>query len=238
MDAVVAGRDSVVVCHWRRQVAVLPGPVVAGLVSPWWCRPLVEKDQWTLQGNGGLPGSSTARWPPIGSRRAAACRRDITGCSTCRLNAWSAQVARLPGPARHATGFVAIDEAHHQPVGPRLPAQRSPWPARERLPGISLHAFTATATAQVRRINQSACGTRWSSCWFDRPNLVYRVLARATPAAAAGRAGTAPSEAGVIYCTSRRRWTRWPSCRRPASPAVSRRCRTRSARHQDAPASA
>ena len=54
---------------------------------------------------------------------------------------------------------------------------------RQLLPGISLHAYTATATARVRRDIAAQLGLDDPLEFvgsFDRPNLIYRVLPRAT----------------------------------------------------------
>src|SRR5688500_7746839 len=76
------------------------------------------------------------------------------------------------------------------------------------LPGVSLHAFTATATGRVRRdiASQLALENPVELVGsFDRPNLVYRVLARAQlkrqllDVLARHR-----GHAGIVYCTSRR----------------------------------
>ena len=79
---------------------------------------------------------------------------------------------------------------------------------RERWPAISLHAFTATATERVRRDIVSQLGLREAVQLvgsFDRPNLVYRVLARGvlkkqlTDILARHR-----GQSGIVYCQSRR----------------------------------
>jgi ATP-dependent DNA helicase RecQ len=76
------------------------------------------------------------------------------------------------------------------------------------LPGISLHAFTATATARVRRdiATQLALDRPVELVGsFDRPNLIYRVLARATLKRQLLEAlGRHRGEAGIVYCTSRK----------------------------------
>ena len=73
---------------------------------------------------------------------------------------------------------------------------------------MSLHAFTATATSRVRRdiVSQLALRNPMELVGsFDRPNLVYRVLPRASlrkqlQDVLARHRG----EAGIIYCQSRR----------------------------------
>src|SRR5690606_30207121 len=79
---------------------------------------------------------------------------------------------------------------------------------RERWPGIGFHAFTATATARVRRDIVTQLGLRDPVELvgsFDRPNLVYRVLARANLRKQLQEVlARHPREAGIIYCQSRR----------------------------------
>jgi ATP-dependent DNA helicase RecQ len=106
--------------------------------------------------------------------------------------------------------FVAIDEAHciSQWGHDFRPEYRQLGRLRQLLPGASVHAFTATATARVRRdiiaeLDLKAPIELVGS--FDRPNLLYRVL----PRAALKRQlldvlDRHRREAGIIYCTSRR----------------------------------
>jgi len=118
------------------------------------------------------------------------------------------------GPSDGAQGrpmsFVAIDEAHciSQWGHDFRPEYRQLGALRARFPGVSLHAFTATATARVRRDIMSQLALRDPLELvgsFDRPNLVYRVLPRASlkrqlQDVLARHRG----QAGIIYCTSRR----------------------------------
>jgi len=106
--------------------------------------------------------------------------------------------------------YIAIDEAHciSQWGHDFRPEYRQIGALRSRFPGVSLHAFTATATARVRRDIASQLELRDAVELvgsFDRPNLVYRVLPRATlkkqlQEILARHRG----EAGIIYCTSRK----------------------------------
>ncbi len=106
--------------------------------------------------------------------------------------------------------FIAIDEAHciSQWGHDFRPEYRQLGALRARFPGVSLHAFTATATARVRRdiVSQLALRDPLELVGsFDRPNLVYRVLPRASlkrqlQEILARHRG----QAGIIYCTSRR----------------------------------
>ena len=106
--------------------------------------------------------------------------------------------------------FVAIDEAHcishwghdFRPEYRQLATLRARWPA------ISFHAFTATATLRVRRdiVSQLSLAQPVELVGsFDRPNLVYRVLARDTlKRQIQDVLGRHPTDAGIIYCQSRR----------------------------------
>jgi ATP-dependent DNA helicase RecQ len=85
--------------------------------------------------------------------------------------------------ATQPPSFVAIDEAHciSQWGHDFRPEYRQLAQLRDRWPGVSLHAFTATATSRVRRDIVSQLSLREPVVLvgsFDRPNLVYRVLAR------------------------------------------------------------
>jgi ATP-dependent DNA helicase RecQ len=106
--------------------------------------------------------------------------------------------------------FIAIDEAHciSQWGHDFRPEYRQLGRLRQLLPGISLHAYTATATGRVRRDIATQLGLDEPLQFigsFDRPNLVYRALPRATlkkqllEVLARHR-----NESGIVYCTSRR----------------------------------
>ena len=106
--------------------------------------------------------------------------------------------------------WIAVDEAHciSQWGHDFRPEYRQLRRLREWLPGISMHAYTATATAAVRRDIVEQLGLRNPIQLvgsFDRPNLVYRVLPRAgfkkqlLDVVARHR-----GDAGIVYCPSRR----------------------------------
>src|SRR4051812_22881914 len=106
--------------------------------------------------------------------------------------------------------FVAIDEAHciSQWGHDFRPEYRQLGRLRTMLPDISLHAFTATATARVRKDIASQLGLTDPIELvgsFDRPNLIYRVLARSNlKRQLLDVLSRHRGQAGIVYCTSRR----------------------------------
>jgi ATP-dependent DNA helicase RecQ len=112
--------------------------------------------------------------------------------------------------ASSGVSFVAVDEAHciSQWGHDFRPEYRQLSRLRQLLRGVSVHAFTATATARVRRdiAAQLALNDPLELVGgFDRPNLVYRVLPRMTLKKQLQEVlGRHTREAGIIYCTSRR----------------------------------
>ncbi len=217
MDAVLEGRDSLVVLPtgggkslcFQAPAVVRPGlaVVVSPLIS-------LMKDQVdTLVGNGvpaGLYNSSLTT-----AEKSAV----VAGLREGRYGLLYVSPERLVGEgsdgflallASCAVSFVAVDEAHciSQWGHDFRPEYRQLAQLRQLLPGISVHAYTATATARVRRDISTQLGLRNPLELvgsFDRPNLLYRVLPRAVlkrqllDVLARHR-----GEAGIIYCTSRR----------------------------------
>jgi len=106
--------------------------------------------------------------------------------------------------------FFAVDEAHciSQWGHDFRPEYRQLAVLRERWPDVGMHAFTATATDRVRRDIVAQLGLRDPVELvgsFDRPNLLYRVLARSNlKRQVAGILGRHPGQGGIIYCQSRR----------------------------------
>ena len=100
----------------------------------------------------------------------------------------------------------------HQPLGPRFSPRISPaQPAQAScFPSATVHAYTATATEQVRqRHHRTQLGLRDPDVLvgnFDRPNLTYRVLPRHRSASSrcCEVLERHPDEAGIIYCIRRR----------------------------------
>ena len=104
----------------------------------------------------------------------------------------------------------AIDEAHcisHWGHDFR-PEYRQLRAIREEFPDASMHAYTATATPEVRRDIALQLGLRDPLVLvgdFDRPNLTYRVLPRQDEAKQVlDVIERHRGEAGIIYCTRRK----------------------------------
>ncbi len=111
---------------------------------------------------------------------------------------------------RQPISFFAIDEAHcisnwGHDFRPEYRGLRS---LKDRFPGISIHAFTATASGPVRDDIADQLGLDRPEIIvgnFDRPNLTYRMLR------AEGRLRQVmdvverhKGESGIIYCISRK----------------------------------
>lgn len=106
--------------------------------------------------------------------------------------------------------FIAVDEAHCiSSWGHSFrPEYRILGELRQRFPHIDMHAFTATATEQVRQDIADQLNLESPEYFignFDRPNLTYRVTRRdnfskQVRAVIDRYAG----EAGIIYCTTRK----------------------------------
>jgi ATP-dependent DNA helicase RecQ len=217
MEAVLAGRDSIVVMPTGGgkslcfQAPALVKPGLAIVVSP--LISLMKDQVDTLVGNGvaaALYNSSLS-----GEQKSSVLRSMSEG----KLRLLYVSPERLVGEggdgfvsrlASCNVSFVAVDEAHciSQWGHDFRPEYRQLARLRDRLPGISLHAFTATATARVRQdiAAQLALDNPLEFIGaFDRPNLVYRVLPRATlKKQLLEILARHHGEAGIIYCTSRK----------------------------------
>jgi ATP-dependent DNA helicase RecQ len=106
--------------------------------------------------------------------------------------------------------FIAIDEAHciSQWGHDFRPEYRQLGRLREEFPGVSFHAFTATATGRVQRDIVSELRLLEPVVLvgsFDRPNLTYRVLRRGNlHRQLTDILARHENEAGIVYCSSRR----------------------------------
>ncbi len=217
MDAIIAGRDSMVVLPTGGgkslcfQAPALVRPGLALIVSP--LISLMKDQVDTLVGNG-VPAACFNS--SMGSDEKSSV---MAGLREGRFRLLYVSPERLVGDggegflsmlARCGVSFVAIDEAHciSQWGHDFRPEYRQLGRLRSLLPGISLHAYTATATARVRRdigvqLGLDAPIELVGS--FDRPNLVYRVLPRANlKRQIVDVLARHRGQAGIIYCTSRR----------------------------------
>jgi ATP-dependent DNA helicase RecQ len=225
IDAVLAGRDSLVVlptgggkslCFQLPALLDAPGASAPGTGLALVISPLIAlmKDQVDGLLAQGVPAACLHSGQSASERREA---MDLIRSGACRL----LYVAPERAVGESADGFralvsargvryVAVDEAHcisHWGHDFR-PEYRQLVALRETFPGISLHAFTATATPRVQRdicaeLRLNAPAIHIGS--FDRPNLTYRVV----PHAGARQQLQAvlqrhPGEAGIVYCLSRR----------------------------------
>ena len=217
MEAVLHGRDSIVVLPtgggkslcFQAPAVVRPG--VAVVVSP--LISLMKDQVDTLVGNG-VPAALLNS-----SLTASEKSNVVAGLRQDRYKLLYVSPERLVGDGSDSflsllssldVSFIAIDEAHciSQWGHDFRPEYRQLGRIREALPGVGLHAYTATATERVRRDIAVQLGLSDPIEFvgsFDRPNLVYRVLPRASLKKQLGDVlSRHQGEAGIIYCTSRR----------------------------------
>ena len=217
MDAVLQGRDSLVVLPTGGGKSLcFQAPAVVGQGLAVVISPLISlmKDQVdTLVGNGVAAGLYNSSLAP--AEKSAV----IAGLRQGRYRLLYVSPERLVGEgsdgflallASCGVSFVAVDEAHciSQWGHDFRPEYRQLARLRQLLPGISIHGYTATATARVRRDIATQLGLQDPLELvgsFDRPNLVYRVLPRAVlKRQLLDVLSRHKQEAGIIYCTSRR----------------------------------
>ncbi|MDO8678314.1 MAG: DNA helicase RecQ [Acidobacteriota bacterium] len=217
MDAVLAGRDSLLVLPTGGgkslcfQAPAIARDGLAIVVSP--LISLMKDQVDTLVGNGVAAACYNSSMP---SERKSEVSR---GVRDGKYRLLYVAPERLVGDGGDGflsmleskpVSFVAIDEAHciSQWGHDFRPEYRQLARLRERWPSVSLHAYTATATARVRKDIIAQLGLRDAAEMvgsFDRPNLVYRVLARSTLKAQILEVlERHRGQAGIIYCTSRK----------------------------------
>jgi len=217
MEAVLAGRDSLVVLPTGGgkslcfQAPALVREGLAVVVSP--LISLMKDQVDTLVANGVPAALYNSSLDP--SERAAV----AAGLRGGRYRLLYVSPERLVGDGGDGflamlsscrVGFVAVDEAHciSQWGHDFRPEYRQLGRLRTLLPGVGLHAYTATATSRVRRDIAAQLDLRSPVELvgsFDRPNLVYRALPRATlKRQLLEMLARHRGEAGIVYCTSRR----------------------------------
>lgn len=114
-------------------------------------------------------------------------------------------------PAAPGVALIAIDEAHciSQWGHDFRPEYVQLGRLRERLPGTPLVALTATADPHTRDDILDQLGLRQAACFissFDRPNIRLRVVEKHNPRSQLqGFLATHKGEAGIIYCSTRKR---------------------------------
>jgi ATP-dependent DNA helicase RecQ len=217
MDAVLAGRDSLLVLPTGGgkslcfQAPAIARDGLAIVVSP--LISLMKDQVDTLVGNGVAAACYNSSMP---SERKSEVSR---GVRDGKYRLLYVAPERLVGDGGDGflsmleskpVSFVAIDEAHciSQWGHDFRPEYRQLARLRERWPSVSLHAYTATATSRVRKDIIAQLGLRDAAEMvgsFDRPNLVYRVLARSTLKAQILEVlERHRGQAGIVYCTSRK----------------------------------
>ena len=213
MEAVIAGRDSIVVlptgggkslCYQAPAVA-MPGTavVVSPLIS-------LMKDQVDALTECGVPAAR------LDSSLPAAERRDVLARAhkgDLKLLYAAPERVVLDGFVETLRSlrlsFIAVDEAHCISMWGHdfRPEYRELGALKDALPGLVLHAYTATATAKVRediaeylqlKDPQVLVGS------FDRPNLVYRAEPRGRRLEqVCAVIDRHPRESGIVYCIRR-----------------------------------
>ena len=105
---------------------------------------------------------------------------------------------------------IAIDEAHciSEWGHDFRPEYRELKKLRTHLPEVPTMALTATATERVREDILKQLQLREPQCYvasFDRPNLTYRVVPKASPYdQLLSFVKARPHESGIVYCASRK----------------------------------
>jgi ATP-dependent DNA helicase RecQ len=217
MQTILDGRDSVVVLPTGGgkslcfQAPALVRPGLALVVSP--LISLMKDQVDSLTGNGVAAACFNSSLPA--DERASV----LYGVREGRYRLLYVSPERLAGEGSDSfvsqlagcnISFVAVDEAHciSQWGHDFRPEYRQLARLRQAFPGVSLHAYTATATARVRRDISTQLALRQPLELvgsFDRPNLIYRVLSRSQlKRQILDVLNRHHGHAGIVYCTSRR----------------------------------
>ena len=111
--------------------------------------------------------------------------------------------------SRIKISFIAIDEAHCVSMWGHdfRPEYRQLGVLKSKFPNVALHAYTATATEPVRKDISKQLGLSNPKILvgsFDRPNLIYKAIARANRLKQVCEVlDRHKEESGIIYCIRR-----------------------------------
>jgi ATP-dependent DNA helicase RecQ len=214
MRAALAGRDSLCVLPTGGGKSLCyqaPAVFAGGLTVV--ISPLIAlmKDQVDRLVQVGVPAARLDSSQTPAERTAAG---KLVASGTCRLLFVSPERLALDGFAERlrARGIhsLAIDECHciSQWGHDFRPEYRQLFRLRELFPGVAVHAYTATATPQVRDDIVHQLGLVEPDVIvgdFDRANLTYRVLPRLDRLQQVRQViDRHPGGAGIVYCLRRK----------------------------------
>ena len=214
MQAVLAGRDSVVVlptgggkslCFQAPALAMEGlGVVVSPLIS-------LMKDQVDALADSGVAAAAVNSMVSLDAKRRVTSEIKSGRLKLLYLSPETLMTERMLQFLRGiSVSFFAIDEAHcisdwgHD----FRPEYRMLKALKETFPNVGVHAYTATATERVRHDIARELKLVHPEILvgsFDRPNLVYRVARRTDLWEQVQEViGRHPDDSGIIYCIRRK----------------------------------